>query len=144
MAIYASPETESFYVDGVHQDVPSDAVEVSIELYDALIDGRARGKDIDFTTLPPSLKDKPEVELTTQQLATLERTWRDGVVSESEWLVSRHRDELDMQLDTTLTAPQFAELLVYRQALRDWPQSVGFPDQSLRPTEPNWVQEQIR
>lgn len=77
--------------------------------------------------------------LTAEQLAERERIWRDGVVASTQWLVTRHRDEQDMQLATTLTAEQFAELLVYRQALRDWPQSQAFPDTELRPVAPAFL-----
>ncbi len=73
------------------------------------------------------------------EIATRERGWRDGVVSSTEWLVNRHRDEQDMQLTTTLQAGQFAELLQYRQTLRDWPQSDLFPGIEHRPLPPAWL-----
>lgn len=81
---------------------------------------------------------------TDGQLQTAERKWRDGVISSTEWLVTRHRDELDMQQATTLTAEQFTALLTYRQALRDWPQSEAFPDTQQRPIAPAWIAEQNR
>ena len=62
----------------------------------------------------------------------------------TEWLITRHRDEQDMQVLTTLTAEQFAELLVYRQALRDLPQSEVFPDTAQRPVAPPWIAEQTQ
>lgn len=74
--------------------------------------------------------------LSTDERGARERAWRDEVLASMEWLVNRHRDELDMRLATTLTAEQFAELLVYRQALRDWPQSEAFPDTEMRPIAP--------
>lgn len=143
MTIYASAETQSFYIEGVHRDIPLDATEITAELYGQLLSGRSNGMDVDFTTSPPSLKEKPVIELTTEQLAAIERRWRDSEVSASEWLVARHRDEQDMQLSTTLTAEQFAELLDYRQALRDWPQTTVFPDASQRPIAPTWIAEQV-
>lgn len=83
----------------------------------------------------------PEPQLNETQSA--ERAWRDQQLTSSEWLVTRHRDEQDMQLATTLTAEQFAELLVYRQALRDWPQTEAFPDSAQRPLAPAWIAEQV-
>lgn len=83
---------------------------------------------------------EPAIALEARQDA--EREWRDGALTATEWLVTRHRDEQDMQLATTLTADQFAELLVYRQALRDWPQSEVFPDSVQRPVSPPWIAEQ--
>ena len=76
--------------------------------------------------------------------AAIERAWRDAQVSASEWLVTRHRDEQDLAQNTTLTAEQFAELLGYRQALRDWPQSEHFPDSQYRPVAPPWIAEQTQ
>lgn len=80
-----------------------------------------------------------EEALSDAQLTERERAWRDREVSSTEWLVTRHRDEQDMQMATTLTAEQFAELLVYRQALRDWPQSQAFPDAEQRPVAPAFL-----
>ena len=78
--------------------------------------------------------------VTVDELSAHERAWRDGQVSTTEWLVTRHRDEQDMQLATTLTAKQFAELLQYRQALRDWPQSELFPGSEHRPVPAPWLE----
>lgn len=77
--------------------------------------------------------------LTAEALAARERAWRDVRVSATEWLVTRHRDEREMELSTALAQAQFAELLVYRQNLRDWPQSPDFPNLAHRPSEPSWL-----
>lgn len=76
-----------------------------------------------------------------EDMAALERAWRDSVINPTEWLVGRHRDEQDMELTTTLQAEQFAELLRYRQALRDWPQSELFPGIEHRPVPPAWLDD---
>lgn len=73
---------------------------------------------------------------------TAERNWRTVELASTEWVVMRHRDELDMGRSTTLTDEQYNELLTYRQALRDWPLAAGFPDTSQRPVAPNWLAEQ--
>lgn len=52
---------------------------------------------------------------------------RDSLIARTDWLVQRHRDEIDMQRATTLTPAAFAELLQYRQSLRDLPLVAGFP-----------------
>jgi hypothetical protein len=71
-----------------------------------------------------------------------ERVWRDCELSALLWLRERHRDQLEIGFDTTLTAEQFTELLVCMQALRDWPQSPDFPDSLHRPIVPEWIAEQ--
>lgn len=77
--------------------------------------------------------------LSIAQLHAIERIWRDDALSDVRWLQERHRDEQDMQLSTTLTPEQFSELLVYRQGLRDWPQSELFPGIEHRPQPPTWL-----
>lgn len=84
------------------------------------------------------------VPVSLEQLAAVERDWRDAEVSSTEWLVTRHRDEQDLQRETTLSAAQFAELLIYRQALRDWPQSPDFPKVEQRPVAPLWIAGQTQ
>ncbi|MEZ0197326.1 phage tail assembly chaperone [Pseudomonas qingdaonensis] len=140
---YYSPSTGTTYLPKIHTDIPSDAVEIPEDTYLKVIanpvPGKVRSHGPDGL---PILIDPPEVELTADELAANERAWRDAEVSSTEWLVTRHRDEQDMQVVTTLTAEQFAELLVYRQALRDLPQSEAFPDTAQRPVAPPWIAEQ--
>ena len=44
---------------------------------------------------------------------------RDQKLYETDWMVFRHRDQIDATLPTTLTNEQFQNLLIYRQDLRD-------------------------
>ena len=76
-----------------------------------------------------------------QDLSVNERAWRDAELMAVAWLRDRHRDQLEIAVDTTLSGEQFTELLLYMQALRDWPQSSGFPDTEKRPVGPSWVHE---
>ncbi|WP_248769641.1 phage tail assembly chaperone [Pseudomonas sp. MWU12-2345] len=87
--------------------------------------------------------DDPELQVgAVDQNAAAERTWRDKEMAALIWLRDRHRDQLEIGGETGLTAEQFAELLVYMQALRDWPQSPGFPDSQARPPAPLWLADQ--
>jgi hypothetical protein len=67
------------------------------------------------------------------------RTWRQSSLSATEWWVTRHRDEQALGRGTTLKAAQYLELLEYRQALRDWPDSSQFPSIVSRPSVPAWL-----
>lgn len=71
-----------------------------------------------------------------------ERSWRDGELASLMWLRERHRDQLEISVDTTLTGEQFTELLHYMQDLRDWPQSPDFPALDHRPVAPAWIADQ--
>ena len=56
---------------------------------------------------------------------------RDSLIERTDWLVQRHRDEKDMNRPTTMSGEAFAELLEYRQTLRDFPVAEGFPNLEL-------------
>ncbi|WP_252090592.1 phage tail assembly chaperone [Pseudomonas sp. MWU13-3659] len=71
--------------------------------------------------------------------AIAERAWRDGQLHASQWLTSRHREELDLGIQPSLTPTQYAELLDFRQALRVWPQAELFPELAKRPNAPHWI-----
>ncbi|GGU54019.1 hypothetical protein GCM10009504_08660 [Pseudomonas laurentiana] len=87
--------------------------------------------------------DDPELQPTAvDQNTVTERAWRDAELASLVWLRDRHRDQLEIGGETTLTAEQFQELLVYMQALRDWPQSELFPVIEHRPVAPPWIAEQ--
>lgn len=68
-----------------------------------------------------------------------ERSWRQSALAATEWLVTRHRDEQELGRGTTLKPQQYLELLEYRQALRDWPDSGAFPSSVSRPSAPQWL-----
>jgi len=78
------------------------------------------------------------------RLADKERAWRNSEVERVKWLRERHRDEQDLQAETTLSAEQFAQLLTYLQELRDWPQSEQFPVLEHRPITPPWIADQTQ
>lgn len=87
-----------------------------------------------------ALAASPEPSL---NLDVIEREWRDADLVAIAWLRDRHRDQREIEALTTLSAEQFRELLVYMQALRDWPQSHDFPIRGQRPTPPAWIAEQL-
>lgn len=138
-----SKRTGTSYIVGLHPDIPSDAVEISDEYYERVICNPPAGKvrSHDATGLP-ILVDPPP--LTRENLADIERLWRDVQINSLRWLRERHRDEVDSARSTTLTAEQSTELLDYVQALRDWPLAPDFPRSDCRPAEPAWVVHQNR
>ncbi|WP_110972845.1 phage tail assembly chaperone [Pseudomonas huaxiensis] len=133
-----SPDTGGFYLPKVHKVIPADVVEISAEQHAELMGEHAAGKRI----VPgeggfPVAVDP--AELTEDQIATRERGWRDAGLADVAWLRDRHRDQLEIGADTTLTTEQYVELLSYMQQLRDWPQSADFPETPYRPSQPEWL-----
>lgn len=81
----------------------------------------------------------PVTVVEEQEPLAAARTWRQSSLSATEWRVTRHRDEQALGRGTTLKAAQYLELLEYRQALRDWPDSSQFPSAVSRPSAPQWL-----
>lgn len=82
----------------------------------------------------------PKGEIVDDDLSRdVEREWRNQVLASTEWLVARHRDELETERPTTLTAEQYKQLQDYRRGLRDWPELAGFPLTENRPVAPEWL-----
>ena len=73
---------------------------------------------------------------TSEQLADEARLKRDQLLSDTQWLVQRHRDQIEVGEPTTLTADQYKALLTYRQALRDVPLQKDFPTKVIYPEYP--------
>lgn len=130
MKFFFCPKTLTFHIE----NVPEGSLPITREKHSEILQGMSAGLTIrsgpDGQPVLIDIPKNPEME---------ERAWRDARISSIEWLVNRHRDELDMQLSTTLTPEQFSDLLVYRQGLRDWPQSELFPGIERRPQPPIWL-----
>lgn len=144
MKMFYSPSKGAMFNDAVYgKAIPEDAVQIPANRVDEILAGLGLQKTLVVDEGGGLiLVDPVPVVPTLEQLAAAERTWRDAEVSRVLWLRDRHRDQLDAGIDTTLTAEQFNEVLVYIQALRDWPQSPDFPDSQHRPTAPDWIAEQ--
>lgn len=93
------------------------------------------------TDQPP---DPVPLPLTEEALVVAERSYRDQELTGVAWLRDRHRDQLEIEVTTTLSTDQFRALLVYMQALRDWPQSPEFPESERRPIAPPWIAAQAK
>ncbi|MGC3891296.1 phage tail protein [Pseudomonas urmiensis] len=138
-----SMSTGMCYLVGIHTAIPADALEISEECFISVIGNPEPGKirSHDEHGLPILIDPPP---LTLEQKAEHERQWRDAELATRQWLRDRHRDEQDLQRETTLTGEQFAELLAYLQDLRDWPQSELFPALEDRPIAPPWIADQTQ
>lgn len=118
--------------------IPADALEITRELHTALLDGQTAGQVISSDEHGyPLLVDRPAPS--PEYFESVERVWRDGQLAATDGVVSRHRDEQEEGLETTLTSAQYAELQAYRRALRNWPETGEFPLIEHRPPSPGWL-----
>jgi len=143
MGLFSSQTMKGFFDDPSHNSFPADAIPLTVERHHELLVGQAEGKVIDFSPEEgPALIDPPPP--THEALATIERQWRDERLAATDGVVSRHRDELEDGTPTTLTGEQYAELQVYRRALRNWPESGEFPLIDHRPSPPHWLAQHLQ
>lgn len=136
--LFYSAKTGGLYAADINgENIPPDAIEISAEEHQALISAASEGRMV-----IPGLDGRPMVSEPMApadgQLSVAERAWRDAALLKACADRDRHRDELELSRETTLSAEQFTELLHYIQDLRDWPQVATFPDQSQRPVAPSW------
>lgn len=137
MSLFYSYAERGFFDSGIHTSIPGDAVEVSAKKRIEILEAVSRGMVVERSDNGEMmLRDAVRDDAADQQE---ERDWRDAELSRISWLRDRHRDQEEMQMETTLSAEQYNELLAYIQQLRDWPQSVQFPDAEHRPSRPEWA-----
>lgn len=138
MTVFYSPETGFFYDDQVCTFIPADVVEIAGQERDELLAQVSRGKILicgpdNF----PTVVDAPPQSL--EQMANIERYWRSAQLTETDGVVTRHRDEQEDGSKTTLTTKQYTALQAYRRALRNWPEDGEFPLSEHRPPAPEWL-----
>ncbi|MGE8577517.1 MAG: phage tail assembly chaperone [Burkholderia contaminans] len=112
-------------------------IEITSDQHAMLIAGMAAGKTMAIDESgQPTLLDPPKQ--TREQLADMKRAMRDAALRATDWLTARHQDEKALGDGTTLTPELYAQLLKYRQALRDFSEMPGWPTIDL-PTAPSFL-----
>lgn len=133
--MFYSKSTNGFYDSEIHSYMPNDAVEITVDEHLALLEGQSKGKKITSDDNgKPILADPPAP--TIEEIAVAKRAKRDDLLNGTQWLVQRHRDQIEVAEPTTLTADQYKALLTYRQALRDVTNQTGFPNDVVWPPCP--------
>lgn len=126
MARYFSPSTIGFYDDAINQHWPDDVRPLSDARYDELMEAIAAGHEIhaDASGDPMALPPPPP---TTEKLLERLRRERDRLLTISDWTQMP-----DAPLDDT----QRAAWRVYRQQLRDLPETITGPADMIWPEPP--------
>ena len=133
--MFYSKSKNSFYLEEIHgSSIPSDAVEVAEAQWNSLVAAQAAGKllaaDSDGN---PIAIDPPAPTL--GQLIDSTKAKRNALLTNTDWLVMRHRDQVEAKAATTLTEAQYEALQAYRTELRNLPEQSGFPNLTF-PTLP--------
>lgn len=141
--MFASKSTRGFYDASIHNSMPDDVVEISAEIHADLLIGQSEGKVIAWGDdgFPILVDPAPPSD---EELAAVERAWRDQLLAKTDGVVARHRDEQEVGAETSLAPTQYTELQAYRRALRNWPASGEFPLMEHRPPAPIWLPDQLQ
>lgn len=126
--LYAK-STGGFYSAEIHgENIPADAVEISQEYYESLLNGQSKGNLItsDKDGAPVLTSPQPP---STDQLATSARAQRDTLLTASDWTQLP-----DAQ--ASLSPEKKAAWSAYRQALRDITDQATFPQEITWPDKP--------
>lgn len=136
MTVFFCPSSTSFYDDDIYGDqLPQDAIEITEDLRQQLLEAQSAGKQIVADENgQPVATDRPGP--TIEQQVQRERFWRDAELTKTDMLVTRHRDEQDAGRVPTLTDEQYRQLQSYRLELREWPENASFPNDQRRPETP--------
>lgn len=117
-----SSSTGGFYVDEIHTDIPTDAVEITPELHQSLLADNGNGKIIQAgANGQPIAVDPPEP--TSDEKAVTIRAKRNALLKQTDWWAVQDRTMSQAEID-------------YRQALRDITDQPTFPDSVVWPTKP--------
>lgn len=73
-------------------------------------------------------------EMTLEEKAIFIRNKRDNLINNVIWQVERHKQEKELNINTTLTNEEYLNLLKYIQTLRDITTQEGFPENVTFPT----------
>lgn len=127
MSKFYSKSTGGFYTKDIHTEnqIPGDVVEITEEEWRELLDAQARGQQIVCGThgAPIAVDRDPAPGLLMS---------RDIALRETDWLVTRHRDEVEFAPhQTTLSHEQYKALQKWRHQLRHISSQPDFPKMSL-------------
>lgn len=123
MQLFYCASSNGFY-DSSYECIPEDKIEISEEEHAYLLTGFQIGKVISVVNGRPVLVVPA---LDEEQLYLRERVWRDAELKSSDIELFKVQDSAN---DATGTVGDWRS---YRNKLRDWPQSEGFPSIENRP-----------
>lgn len=121
-----SPSTGGFFDKDIHgENIPDDVVDLTEDEWQRLLEGQSQGKRIVAgQNGHPTLVD---YAWTDQELAAAMMKRRNAALQDTDWIVARHRDELEAGLITTIAPDDYVALQRWRSLLRALPTQPGYP-----------------
>ena len=127
MTIYYAPSNNGFYDNQLHgpNQIPTDAIEISVEQHSMLLYGLNSGGTINLDNNGQLIVIPRSAEDTAVLQAINIRAKRNQILKDSDWT---QLPDIPQAIRDTWAA--------YRQLLRDLPQQSGFPNNITWPTAP--------
>lgn len=117
MSLYYSTASNGFYDSDIHPELPDDAIEITTDEHQSLLNGQSSRKVISADSAgKPILTDPPEPTTDHQALAV--RIKRNTLIADTDYL---------LMPDYPITAEKLTLVKTYRQLLRDITKQNGFP-----------------
>ncbi|AIX49338.1 hypothetical protein PSNIH1_03320 [Pantoea sp. PSNIH1] len=113
MKIYCSEKNAGFYVEGV-SDIPPDAVEISEAEWLSLLDGQSAGKIIDFSVMPPALRDYVKTQAAEIEEA---KAKKQALMNEAGDKIKPLGDAVDLEIATDDETASYTAWRKYRVML---------------------------
>jgi hypothetical protein len=133
-----------FYHGAIHgTKVPKRAIKITPEQHTDAMRQQSEGMEMFVAASLDKLEYRKPVVTDEQKWATV-RADRDRLLNELFWLVERHREQLDLGIETTLSEVQYKSLLKYRQALRDLPDSSKDSEAVVWPKPPAFIKRWLQ
>lgn len=123
MKRYYSPSTSGFYLEGIHNDLPEDAIEVAEDQYQTLLEGQSLGKNIVYKGRKLQLEEYTPEPVSWDKI----REVRSDLLAKSDWT---------QMPDNPLSEEARNEWKTYRQALRDITETYKTPEAVAWPLSP--------
>jgi len=123
------------YVRVMEATSPASETVVAVESTPILVDGSW----IQSWTQSARYTDE---ELAAQEQEKIDYKWinmrskRDEALAESTWVLERHKEEKELELETSITETEYLAWLTYRQQLRDFPSTISNINAYTLPTKP--------
>lgn len=132
--MFYSAKTGWFYVLG-DENIPDDAVEITAEYHQLLIEGESSGKIITSDENGrPVLADPPP--LSAEELAAQATTRRDQLLGEAALRIAPLQDAVDIDEATAAEVALLKQWKQYRVALNRIQDQTGYPSEITWPTAP--------
>jgi len=121
---------QGWYHEEIHNNIPTPNIEVSKEVWLEALNINANFYN--KKTLLFENKDFRSKEQIEKDKIEEKKYQREEFLKQSDILVARHKEQIEIEANTTLSKEEYKKLLEYRQYLRDITLDKNFPNIAIK------------